>query len=251
MTMVDWGVVVFLLVVMVIAANRTKKYTTSVADFLAANRCAGRYLLGVSDAIAGIGAISIVANFEVYLRSGFTFDWWRLLYFATLVFISLSGWIQYRFRQTRALTMAQFLEMRYSKKFRVFAGILAFISGTLNFGIFPAVGARFFIYFCGLPTWNVTLFGLVGIDIMYALIMFILLAIALYFTFVGGQIAVMVTDFIQGTFFNIIIVIIVVALFIKFPWSYVAETISQRRASNSMIEPFDISNTKSFNVKCL
>ena len=33
------------------------------------------------------------------------------------------------FVQTRALTMAQFLEMRYSKKFRTYAGIVAFVSG--------------------------------------------------------------------------------------------------------------------------
>jgi len=142
--------------------------------------------------------------------------------------------------------MAQFLEMRYSKKFRVFAGILAFVSGTLNFGIFPAVGARFFKYFCGLPTWEVSLFGVVSVDLTYALIMFILLAMALYFTFAGGQIAVIVTDFIQGTFLNIIIVITLVVLFTKFPWSNIVEAISQRPPGKSMINPFDMADTQSF-----
>jgi len=76
--------------------------------------------------------------------------------------------------------------------------------------------------------------------------MFILLAVALYFTFVGGQIAVTVTDFIQGTFFNIVIVITLVVLFTKFPWSSIVEAISQRPPGKSLVNPFDITDVQSF-----
>ena len=247
MHLIDWSVVFFLLVVMTIAAHRTKKYTRSVADFLAANRCAGRYLTGVSDAMAGVGAISVVAMFEGYYMAGFTFIWWALIREMVIIVISLSGWIQYRFRQTRALTMAQFLEMRYSRRFRVYAGIVAFVSGTLNFGIFPAVGARFFMYFCGLSSRPIELFGLVPIDLTYASIMVILLGISLYFTFAGGQIAVIVTDFIQSTCFNTILVIIVAFIFIKIPWAQVLETLSQKPPGESMLQPLDTEKIGIFN----
>jgi solute:Na+ symporter, SSS family len=50
------------------------------------------------------------------------------------------------------MTMAQYFEMRYSLRLRVFMGMLAFIAGVINYGIFPIVSARFFIYFLGLPT---------------------------------------------------------------------------------------------------
>jgi len=41
------------------------------------------------------------------------------------------------------MTLAQFFEVRYSKAFRLFTGGLAFLAGIANFGIIPAVGARF------------------------------------------------------------------------------------------------------------
>jgi solute:Na+ symporter, SSS family len=243
----DWGIVLGLLVVITIAANKTKKYTSTVADFLAANRCAGRYLLAVSDTMAGVGAISVVAMFEAYYRAGFTFVWWGILGSVVLIVISLSGWVQYRFRETRALTMAQFLETRYSKNLRIAAGLTAFVSGTLNFGLFPAVGARFFIYFCDLPRYSVLLFGVFPVDVTLAVVMAVLLAISLYFTFVGGQIAVMVTDFIQGVFFNAAFTIIVVVALVKFPWSQILETLSVRPVQDSLLDPFDTASTATFN----
>jgi len=37
--------------------------------------------------------------------------------------MTLTGWVVYRFREMRSLTLAQFFEMRYSRNFRVFAGM--------------------------------------------------------------------------------------------------------------------------------
>ena len=49
------------------------------------------------------------------------------------------------------MTMPEFFQRRYSRGFRILAGILAFVSGLINYALFPAVGARFLIYYCGLP----------------------------------------------------------------------------------------------------
>jgi len=245
--LLDWSFIAGLLLLMTISANKTRKLNRSAADFLAANRAGGRYILAVSDGVAALGAISIIAMFEAYYQAGFTFVWWGLLMYLVKIFISLSGWIQYRFRQTKALTMAQFLEVRYSKRFRVYAGIIAFVSGTLNFGIFPAVGARFFKYFCGLPGYPVHL-GIMEIDLTYVAIVAVLLGLALYFTFAGGQISVMVTDFIQGTFFNIFMLIIVVFLITKISWPSVVNTLVQRPAGQSMLDPLNSNATDKFNV---
>jgi SSS family solute:Na+ symporter len=248
MHLVDWGISCGLLVFLIWAAYKTKKYTASVADFLAANRCAGKYLLGVSEGIAGIGAVSMVAIFEMYYKAGFSQVWWFFAFNLVVLTVALTGWVVYRLRQTRALTLAQFLEMRYSRRFRIFAGIVIFISGVLNFGIFPAVGARFFLYYCGLPSFEVPVFGWLTIDLTFALIMVILLSIALFFTFLGGQIAVMVTDFIQSTFSNIVLCIIIAFVLIKIPWSETIGSLLQRPPGQSMLHPFQASSTKDFNL---
>jgi solute:Na+ symporter, SSS family len=244
----DWSILICLFALMAYGATVTRKYSTSVADFLAANRCANRYVLAVSEGAASIGAISFIAWFEAYHAAGFSLVWWSLLMNVVIAIIALSGWIAYRFRQTRALTMAQFLEMRYSKKFRTYAGLIAFVSGTLNFGIFPAVGARFFEYYCGFTPVLVNIGGGFTIDLTYGSIMAVLITIALIFTFMGGQITLIVTEFIQGMVLNIVMAIIIGVLLIKFTWPQIFETLVNRPSGQSMLNPFDSSSTKDFNM---
>ncbi len=237
---IDWAIVIGVLVAMIIAVLYTSRYTRSVADFLAANRAADRYLLCVADGMAGMASITLIMYFEMYYQAGFPFVWWdlaRALIIPTV--LGLSGWAIYRFRQTRALTLAQFFEMRYSRNFRVFSGFLAWFSGILNFGIFPAVGAGFFVNFLGLPNTMP----------IYIIIMVILLSIAVFFTFIGGQIAVMVTDFMQGIFCNITIVIVSFFLLREFNWNQIISTMSANADSNaSMIHPFRVNNANDFNT---
>ena len=151
MQLIDWMILAAVMMATTAVVLWTRKLTRSVADFMAANRCAGRYVLGVSEGAAMLGAITVVVFFEMHYNSGFGPAWWKLLQLPIGIIIAMTGWVIYRYRQTRALTLAQFFEMRYSRKFRIFAGFTCFISGAINFGVFPAVGARFFVYFCGLP----------------------------------------------------------------------------------------------------
>ena len=247
MQLVDWGILGGLVTLICVMALVSRKYTKSVADYLSANRCAGRYLLTLSEGISSLGAVSVVAFFEMYYKAGFTAIWWATMMMPVGVIVALSGWVQYRYRETRAMTMAQFFEMRYSRRFRVFAGVLAFVSGTLNFGIFPAVGGRFFQYYCGLPTHMVSM-GPLSVDVVYATIVFVLLAISLSFTFLGGQIAVMVTDFFQGFFCNVVLVILVGYLLFRFDWSLVTEAFASAPADASLVNPMKTSDTDNFNI---
>ena len=241
----DWLIVLVMLGVMLYGVRLGGRHMKSVADFLAAGRTAGRYLLSVAGGIAGLGAITIVGLLEMNYVAGFSMSWWGLTTGVVVLVMTVSGWVVYRFRQTRSLTLAEFFERRYSKPFRVFAGLIAFLSGLVNFGIFPAVGARFFIHFCGLPQ-EVVLGGLAVST--FPLVMIALLAIALTFVFTGGQVAVMITDFVQGLFVNLVFVAIVLFLFTRVSWGQMVETLNMAPENASLINPFQTSHVEDFNL---
>ncbi|MEL0338169.1 MAG: hypothetical protein VXA50_07380 [bacterium] len=218
LSIIDWAIVIIVLAGMVYSVSFTKGLMRSVTDFLSAGRTAGRYLISVSQGAAGLGAISIVSFLEVGYITGFSFQWWGLSQGIILLALTTSGWVIYRFRQTRSLTLAQFFEKRYSRNFRIFAGIVAFVCGIINFGIFPAVGAQFFISYCGFPD------SIIGIP-TFPFVMVFLISIALYFVYTGGQIAVIIADFFHGVFLIVVLFIITIFLYNKVDWDQVSDSL--------------------------
>lgn len=242
---IDWLIVVGFVIGLTAMAVYLGRYTRSVEDFLVANRCAGRYLLSVSQGMSAYGAISFLALFEMYYIAGFVAAWWQMLTLPLGLFVSLSGWIIYRYRETRAMTMAEFFEMRYSRRFRIFCGVLAWVCGVVNMGIFPAVTARFFIYFCGLPEH----FEVMGWEFStFVLIMMAELITALVYTFLGGMIVVAITDFVQGIFCNVGFLIILIVLVLYFDWGQILVALQSAPDDASLVHPFKTSQARDFNV---
>lgn len=241
---IDWAIIAACLALIVTIAVFTRTLMKSVADFLAANRLAGRYLVSVADGMAGLGAISIAASFEKFYEAGFGAYWWGQILSPIGLILTLSGFVIYRYRETRVFTLAQFFEIRYSRRFRLFSGGLAFLSGIFNYGIFPAVTARFLIYFCQLPP-ELHIAGFVLPTL--APVMAIMLTFAVALTLSGGQIAVMITDFIQGQFAQISILTVFAILFWKIGWDGLITGLSQAPEGASRIDPFDQGNVQGFN----
>lgn len=242
---IDWSIIAFLMLLLIGGALTTRRHATSVAGYLAAERCGGRYLIAVSDNMAKLGVVTLVWYFELNYDAGFTSIWWTLMEEPVLIVMALSGWVIYRFRQTRSMTMAEFFEKRYSRRFRVFAGIVAFVAGIINFGIFPSVGARFFIQLWDLPET----FVLLGMHVpMFEVMMIALLIVPMALLLLGGQIAVMVTDFLQGVVANVAFIVIIVFLLLHFTWPQISETLMAQPAGKSMVDPFDVGREENFNV---
>jgi Na+/proline symporter len=246
MSWIDWLIVLIPLIVVAGIAVKAQRYVKGVSDFVAAGRVAGRYVLSIASGEASKGLITLVAAFEVYYSSGFAYGFWEGFNIPIVVLVSLTGYCVYRFRETRALTMGQFLELRYSRSFRIFAAILQSISGIINYAIFPAVGSRFLVYFCDLPV-EINLFGWVFPT--FALIMALFLFVAVLITTMGGQITVMVTDCVQGIISYPLYAIIVIYLFCRFSWfTDMAPALLDRPAGKSLLNPYDIENLRDFNL---
>jgi SSS family solute:Na+ symporter len=74
-----------------------------------------------------------------------------------------------------------------------------------------------------------------------------LLAIALFFVFSGGQIAVMVTDFLQGAFINFALIAIVLFLIVTVDWNSIDTALRGAPRDASLINPFHTSQVRDFN----
>ncbi len=246
MSWIDWVITLVPLLVVLGIGLKSQKYIRGVSDFLTAGRVAGRYVICVASGEAAMGLISLVAAYEAMYNSGFAYGFWNQIITPIGLIMGLTGYCIYRFRETRAMTMGQFLEIRYSRSFRILAACLQSVSGILNYALFPAVGARFLVYFCDLPLevsvggWAVPTFGLV-----IALILGLAVLVACW----GGQITIMTTDCVQGLLSYPMYVLIVGYLLWRFSWfNDLAPTLLDRPPGRSMLNPFDISQLRDFNL---
>jgi SSS family solute:Na+ symporter len=243
-SVLDWTILLAVYVAMVGGVLLLRPFMRSVADFLAAGRTAGRYLLSVSQGVAALGAITVVGYLEQNFVAGFALTWWGFSQAIVILVLTVSGFVIYRFRQTRSLTLPEFFERRYSRRFRVFTGMLAFAAGIINFGIFPAVGARFFIHYIGLPD-SLSIGGFsVG---TFPLSMALLLGTSIFFVLRGGQVAVIITDFVQGVFVNLVFIVVTVFLLLHVDWTHIFEALAMAPENASLINPYKTSQVADFN----
>ena len=77
--------------VLVGASLKTRHYAKSVSGFLAANRCAGRYLITVAYGMAQVGVISLVWFWQQYYDVGFTSVFWGWMEGPAMIILALSG----------------------------------------------------------------------------------------------------------------------------------------------------------------
>ncbi len=247
MSWIDWLIIIIPVATILTIGFNCRKYIRGVVDFLSAGRLCGRYVLTIGDIANGISIIGITSYVEMTYKTGFAISFWKNILIPISVFMALSGYCIYRFRETKAQSLGQFLEMRYgSKRLRFFASALRTTAEILAHSIMPAVAARFFIYFMGLPkTWH-----FFGFEIsMFLTIMLICMSMAILLICFGGALAIIITDTIQGLVCLPVMVIMALLLFGKFDWAtQMLPTISDRIAGESFLNPFDISELRDFNL---
>jgi Na+/proline symporter len=247
---IDWLIVAVPVIFVLGMAIYAKKYVRGVADFLAAGRVAGRYVISVGDMQAALAVVSLIAMCEVKYQCGMAMgEFWYILTVPVSIFLALTGYCLYRYRQTKCLSMGQFLEVRYNRPLRIIAAFIRTVAEMMSNAIGPAVAARFFIYFAGLPFtvdilgWQISTF---------ALLMVLVLALALLVIWPGGRISLLVTDALQGLMSYPIFVIFTVFVLSEVSWTQdVAPVMLDRIPGESFLNPMDIESLRDFNMFAL
>lgn len=246
---IDYLILLIPLAAILWLAIYSKKYVRGIADFLAAGRVAGRYVISVGDLQAALAVISLIALCEQEYQCGMAVGFWGKLIIPITIFMSLTGYVLYRYRQTQALSMGQFLETRYNRPLRITAAFIRTVAEMMTNAIGPAVAARFFIYFMGLPLtvrvfgWQVSTF---------ALILLVVLLLAMVVIWPGGRVSLLLTDSIQGLMSYPIFVIFTCFVLSEVSWSLdVAPIMLDRAEGESFLNPLDIKSLRDFNLFAL
>ncbi len=249
MTWLSWMIVGLPLAAVLWVAFYSRRYVKDVADYLVCGRVAGRYVIAVGDLTAGLSVITLVAACESNYQVGMAMGFWNAINVPLSVFMALTGYCVYRFRQTRCLSIGQFLELRYSHAFRIVAASIRTIAEMITNAIGPAVAVRFFIYFIGIPHR----FDLFGLTVpTYGIIVALLLIIAVAVIWPAGRISLLITDSIQGIISYPIFVIFTVFVLSHISWFRdVAPVMLDRKAGESFLNPMDVSGLRDFNLFAL
>ena len=124
MNTVAWLIALVPVAIVLAIGFHTRKYIRGVADFLMAGRLCGRYVITVGDVANALSILGLVAYVEVHYKTGFAVAFWNAMTGPLGLLLALTGYCVYRFRETKALSLGQFLEMRYSRSLRIFAAAL-------------------------------------------------------------------------------------------------------------------------------
>src|SRR5438094_5918025 len=106
----DWILVAVPIAVILAFALYTRRFVKSVADFLAAGRCAGRYLLANARGESDAGLANTMSKFEIGMVSGFVVNFWERVQIPVMLLIGITGFVTYRFREMGAMTLGPSLE---------------------------------------------------------------------------------------------------------------------------------------------
>lgn len=202
---VDWVIVAVYLAVSVWIGLYVRRYVEDLGGYLVAGRRV-KVGLGVATfAATETGVVSFVYLSELGYVAGYACFAIGILQAIAYVTVGRSGFIIAGLRRHGVMTVPEFYERRYSRRVRLVGGILLFVGGVLNMGIF--------LKFDGILLSEVLGFGPDAVAVIMALMLVIVIA----YTVLGGMFSVVVTDFVQFVVLSAGLLIATVAVLVAFP----------------------------------
>jgi SSS family solute:Na+ symporter len=200
---IDWVILVAYLAATVAVGIRAKRYVEDLSGYMVAGRRV-RLSLGVATfAATELGTITFMYFSELGYVSGFSCFIIGILALLAYMFVGKTGFIIEPLRRLEVMTIPEFYQMRYSRRVRLLGGIILFLGGVLNMGIF--------LKFDGIFLSEVMGFGPDAL----VLIMTLMLLVVVLYTILGGMFSVVVTDYMQFVVLSLGILVALLAVLLS------------------------------------
>ena len=183
--LLDWIILTGYLLVTIFIGIRAKRYVEDMEGYFVAGRRV-KVALGSATLIATeIGIVTFMYLAELGYVTGFSGFVMGIIGVVGYMVIGSTGFIVSGLRRLRVITIPEFYELRYNKRVRLLGGILLFLGGVLNMGIFLKMDGIFLTEIMG--------FGPGVLIVMMTL----MLIVVICYTILGGMFSVVITDFMQ------------------------------------------------------
>lgn len=183
--LIDWVILFAYLIVTVFIGIRAKRYVEDMEGYFVAGRRV-KVALGSATLIATeIGVVTFMYFGELGYVTGLSCFVLGIIGFFGYLVIGKTGFIVSGLRRLKVITIPEFYELRYGKNVRLLGGILLFLGGVLNMGVFLKMDGIFLTETMGFSP-----------DIL-AIVMTVMLLIVISYTVLGGMFSVVITDFMQ------------------------------------------------------
>ena len=181
----DWIVLALYLAASISVGIWAKRFVEDLSGYMVAGRRI-KVALGVATfAATEFGTITFMYFGELGYLTGFSCFVIGVLAMLAYLVVGKTGFIIEGLRRHRVMTIPEFYELRYSRRVRLIGGIILFLGGVLNMGIF--------LKFDGIFLSEVMGFGPGALMIT----MTVMLLIVIAYTILGGMFSVVVTDYMQ------------------------------------------------------
>ncbi len=181
----DWVIVVVYVLATMLTGLYGRKFVGGISDFLVAGRELGTFIGIATLAATEIGTITFMYYAELGYKTGYAAFINGLIAGIVMIVIGRTGFIVRRLRDLKLMTVPEFFEVKFSRRLRVFTGILVATGGILNMGVFLRVEGTFLAIISG-----------ISLDHIKAVMTAILL-LEIVYTVLGGMVSIVITDFIQ------------------------------------------------------
>lgn len=221
---VDWIILIAYLVFTLAVGFWVKRYVEDLRGYMVADRRV-KVALGVATIEATeIGIITFMYFGELGYVAGFSCFIIGLCGMFAYMLVGKTGFIIAALRRYEVMTIPEFYEMRYSRRVRLIGGIVLFLGGVLNMGIF--------LKFDGIFLSEVLGFG----DRAIAVIMVVMMVVVISYTVLGGMFSVVVTDFIQFVVLALGMLIATVSILVNVDLYQISDAVVQN-LGNAGVNP--------------